>query len=49
MVIDPWDLYYEELNEGKCTNCYRDITEDMITKNGCIWCDIEYHKKRIKK
>ncbi len=43
---DAWDLYYEELNKDTCKNCDRKITENMITKNGCVWCDAVYHKSK---
>lgn len=44
MVIDAWTLYEELINKDKCSNCNRQITDNMKTKNGCIWCDIKYHK-----
>lgn len=46
MVIDAWELYEQLQNEGKCKTCHRDIIENMETKNGCIWCDVEYHKEK---
>lgn len=47
MVINnAWELYEEMLNKDKCSKCDRKIIEDMITKNGCIWCDVEHHKSK---
>ena len=46
MVIDAWELYYAQKNKNKCTYCHRKITQNMKTKNGCIWCDIKYHKEK---
>jgi len=28
-----------------CYKCHREVRDDMITDNGCIWCDTEYHSK----
>ncbi len=46
MVIDPWSLYEEILNKDRCTNCNRKITDNLKTKNGCVWCDVKYHKSK---
>ncbi len=46
MVIDAWSLYEEMQNKDKCKTCHRKIMDKMVTKNGCIWCDIEYHKSK---
>ena len=28
-----------------CYNCYREVpNKNDLTKNGCVWCDREYHK-----
>ena len=32
----------------KCPNCNRElVTKKQITKNGCNWCDTEWHRKVI--
>jgi len=46
MVIDVWELYYKQKDKDKCTNCDRKIMDNMRTKNGCIWCDIKYHRSK---
>ncbi len=46
MVIDAWSLYEKILNEDRCTNCNRKITDNLKTKNGCVWCDVKYHKSK---
>jgi len=33
----------------KCKKCERDINEKHLTKNGCIYCDAEYHRKKMRK
>jgi len=43
---DAWELYYEQKDKDKCTNCHRKIVENIRSKNGCIWCDVEYHKRQ---
>lgn len=33
-----------------CPSCEREIhREDMLTKNGCVWCDSELHIKKEEK
>ena len=32
-----------------CKYCMRKIIKDFITKNGCRWCDAEYHAKLKRK
>ncbi len=44
MVIDAWELYYIQKNKDRCINCNRKITDNLKTKNGCVWCDVKYHK-----
>jgi len=37
-------------NKMKCNTCKRELPrKDMLTKNGCIWCDGEYHSKKKEK
>lgn len=48
-VLDAWGLDYAQKNEDKCTNCQRKILNNMKTKNGCIWCDIKYYKRKNDK
>lgn len=32
----------------KCDTCNRDVpNEKFKTEDGCIWCDADYHIKRI--
>jgi len=32
-----------------CKNCLRKVpNKKWFIKNGCIWCDAEYHIKEIK-
>jgi len=32
-----------------CRKCGRLLPNyQFFTKNGCIWCDMEYHKRKIK-
>lgn len=33
----------------KCKKCHRNIpNKTMFTKNGCVWCDSEYHARLIR-
>lgn len=40
-------LYYHD--DLLCPNCLRKVpNKKHFTKNGCIWCDVEYHYKKLK-
>jgi hypothetical protein len=33
----------------KCKRCKRNIpNKELITENGCVWCDIKYYTTRKK-
>lgn len=33
-------------NPIQCKNCKREVPEQLLTKNGCQWCDVEYYKEK---
>ena len=41
------ERFYHPLKEPFCKFCERELVDEkMRTKNGCIWCDTEYHKEK---
>ncbi len=32
----------------QCPDCKREVPEQLLTKNGCQWCDYKFHKKGEK-
>ena len=43
--IDKYGIIKEE-KEMKCERCNRELSnKDLLTKDGCKWCDTEYQRK----